>query len=252
MIVVLENAGYDEALGQPFLRSLAAKGALLTHFSAEAHPSQPNYIALVSGSTHDVHSDDPGTLDARHVGDLLEAKGLAWKVYVESYPGDCFLGARFDNYVQKHVPFLSFRNVSTDPARCARIVDGSKLSVDIANGTLASYSLYIPDLRNDGHDTDVAYADRWLSAKFGPLLRDPRFINGMLFVVTFDEAAHSPLLPSSNHIFTVLVGGGVDAGSRADDAYNHYSLLRLVEDQFGLGALGHKDAIAPVITGIWR
>lgn len=252
MIVVLENANYDEALRQPFLRSLAARGALLTHFSAEAHPSQPNYIALVSGSTHGVDSDDLVTLNARHVGDLLEARGLEWKVYAEHYPGGCFLGARSDDYVRKHVPFLSFRDVQENPARCARIVDASTLYADMANGRLPSYSLYIPDLRNDGHDTDIAYADRWLSARFGPLLQDPRFTKDLLFVVTFDEADHFLFLPSTNHILTVLVGGGVEAGSRADGAYRHYSLLRLVEDHFGLGTLGHKDAVAPVITGIWK
>src|SRR5579862_2196828 len=57
MIVVLENTDYDDALEQPFLASLAKRGMLLTNFTAETHPSQPNYIALVSGSTYDVTSD---------------------------------------------------------------------------------------------------------------------------------------------------------------------------------------------------
>lgn len=252
MIVVLENTDYDEAIEQPFLRSLAGRGGLLTRFYAETHPSQPNYIALVSGSTHGVDTDGNVSLDARHVGDLLEAKGLQWKVYAEGFPGGCFLGARSDGYVRKHVPFLSFRDVQTNPARCARIVDASTLAHDIRGGTLPAYSLYIPDIRNDGHDTGVSYADRWLSTRFGPLLRNPRFTKGMLLVVTFDEARDIPFLPSSNHILTVLVGEGVEPGSRTDRAYNHFSLLRLVEDQFGLGNLGEEDAVAPPITGIWK
>lgn len=252
MTIVLENTDYDDALAQPFLASLARRGALLTRFFAETHPSQPNYIALVSGSTHGVRNDRNVTIDARHVGDLLEAKGLHWKVYAERYPGGCFLGARADGYVRKHVPFLSFANVQRDPRRCARIVDASALARDIGAGTLPDYSLYIPDQKNDGHDTGVAYADRWLSATFGPLLKDRRFTAGLLLVVTFDEDKHRSFFPSSNHILTVLFGDSVEPGARSDTEYNHYSLLRLVEDRFGLGALGGNDSRAPAITGIWK
>src|SRR5579862_6024939 len=49
MIVVLENAGYDAAVRQPFLASLEHRGALISNLSAEAHPSLPNYLALVAG-----------------------------------------------------------------------------------------------------------------------------------------------------------------------------------------------------------
>src|SRR5436305_7723072 len=65
MTVVLENTSYEEALEQPFLSSLAHEGALLTHLSSERHPSQPNYIALISGSTQGVSSDKKVDLDGR-------------------------------------------------------------------------------------------------------------------------------------------------------------------------------------------
>ena len=50
-IVVLENTSYSDALRQPYLNELAARGALLQNLQAETHPSQGNYIALFSGST---------------------------------------------------------------------------------------------------------------------------------------------------------------------------------------------------------
>lgn len=249
MIIVLENTNYDAAAEQPFIRSLTHQGALLTRFSAETHPSQPNYLALISGSTHGVHDDDNVSIDAPHVGDLLEAKGLQWKAYAEGYPGHCYLGEKAGDYVRRHAPFLSFLNVQTNPPRCARIVNASQLSQDVQSGTLPNYSLYIPDLRNDGHDTGVFYADEWLSTTFGPLLLDRRFTDGLLLVVTFDEGES---FPSSNHILTLLLGDSVKPGARSDNAYNHYSLLRLVEDEFGLGTLGENDAEAPAITGIWK
>ena len=252
MTIVLENTDYEDAIQQPFLASLGRRGAVLTQFFAESHPSQPNYIALVSGSTHGVSDDRNVTIDVGHIGDLLEAKGLQWKVYAEDYPGGCFLEARQGEYVRKHVPFLSFANVQRDPGRCARIVDASVLAQDIRDGTIPDYSLYVPGLKNDGHNAGVSYADRWLSTMLGPLLHDRRFTTGLLLVVTFDEDDRSLFSPSSNHILTILYGDSIEPGTTSDRKYNHYSLLRLVEDRFGLGNLGENDAQAPAISGVWR
>lgn len=247
--MILENTRYDEAMRQPFLKELARRGALLENFSAVAHPSLPNYIALVAGSAYGITSDHNVTLDKPHIGDLLDAKGVSWKVYAEGYPGGCFLKAEDGDYARKHVPFLSFRDVQTDPARCARIVKASELKSDLDSRNLPRWSLYIPDQKNDGHDTGVAYADRWLSDTFGPLLKDPKFMRGMLFIVTFDEG-HGYY--NGNHVATILLGDAVRPGAVSDAAYNTYSLLRLGEDVLGLGSLGEGDAHASAITGIWR
>jgi len=258
LIVVLENTDFDKARKQKFLGELAKAGATLTDYHAQTHPSQPNYIALVAGSAHGVDDlkrpDSNVTLNVRHVGDLLEAKGLAWKAYAEGYPakpGKCFLDSSSGDYARKHVPFLSFSNVQSDPARCDRIVDDSRFDIDAPAGQLPDFSLYIPDLDNDGHDKGVAFADRWLRRKFQKLLADPVFTRDLLFVVTFDEGrggtAHKP-----SHILTILFGDAVVAGSVSAKAYSHYSLLRLVEDTFGLGNLGQNDVSAETIDGIWK
>lgn len=249
MIVVLENTDYEKALEQPFLARLAHEGALLSNSHAVAHPSQPNYVALTAGSPNGVDSDDPVTLAVRHVGDLFEAKGMSWKAYAEDYPGGCYLKERAGDYARKHVPFLSFQNIQSDRQRCLdRVVNASDLAGDIASGHLPQYSLYIPNMKHDGHDTDVATADRWLAHAFGPLLLDPRFTRGMLFVVTFDEADEDP----GNHIYTSLWGESVRPGSKSDARYDHYCLMRTIEDAFGIGTLGKNDAAARPIAGVWK
>ncbi len=248
VVVVLENKNYDDSLKQPFMKKLADEGALFQNFFAETHPSQPNYIAMVSGSTMGVTGDSNVNLNGRHLGDLLEAKGLGWKVYAEQYPGGCFLSARSGGYVRKHVPFLSFQNVQSNPARCGRIVDSSAFAEDIQSGTLPEVSLYIPDLNNDGHDTSAAYADHWLQYTFEPLLKNPKFTQDTLLVVTFDESE----MFSNNRIFTVFVGDSVVAGTVSSQSTNHYSLLRMIEDEFGLGSLGLNDAKSAPITGVWK
>ncbi|MDE2236770.1 MAG: acid phosphatase, partial [Elusimicrobia bacterium] len=229
----------------PFLTRLAKDGALLRQYYAVAHPSQPNYLALVSGSTHDVFSDDNVTLDGAQLGDLLEKAGKSWRVYAEGYPGGCFLGARRGRYVRKHVPFLSFREVQQDPARCARIVDGARFFSDLAAGSLPDYSLFIPDLDDDGHDTGVSFADRWLAKAFGPLL--PHWPADTLLIVTFDEDDYG----GDNQVYTALYGSIVRPGAVSLERYNHYSLLRTMEDGLGVGTLGAKDEAASPIAGVW-
>ncbi|HSP35342.1 MAG TPA: alkaline phosphatase family protein [Thermoanaerobaculia bacterium] len=249
VIVILENEDESRAVRTPFLSQLAARGALLRNFHGITHPSQPNYIALVAGNTYHVHGDSNVTVRAEHLGDLLEAKNLEWKVYAEDYPGACFLGRRSGKYVRKHVPFLSFADVSSNEARCAaHVVDASHFDADAAHGSLPQFAMYIPNLDNDGHDTSVATADAWLRRRFGALLDDPRFIDGTLFVVTFDEGRNF----GPNVIYCALYGAGVQPGAVSDLRYDHYSLLRTVEEIFHLGTLHQRDATSTAIDDIWR
>ena len=66
----------------------------------------------------------------------LEEKGYDWRVYAEGFPGNCFLGASRGKYARKHVPFLSFQNVQSNPARCAKVVEARQFDSDIAAGQL--------------------------------------------------------------------------------------------------------------------
>ena len=169
-------------------------------------------------------------------------------MYAEAYPGNCFLGAQSGTYVRHHVPFLSFNNVQKDARRCANIMEASALKYDAANGNLPHYSLYIPDVNNDGHHTGVAFADGWMAQTFESLLKNPAFMKDLLLVVTFDEGSRI----SFNHIYTALAGASVLPGSVSKNRYNHYSLLRTIEDVLGLDTLGKNDDLASPITGVWR
>ena len=248
VIVVLENTDFSKAISQPFLTDLANRGALLTQLAATTHPSQPNYIALIAGSTLGVKSNASADLGEQHIGDLLEATGRGWKVYAEDYPGNCFKGGSNKGYVRKHNPFISFTNVQNSPQRCARIVNTSEFEKDVQSGVLPEYSLYVPNLKNDGHDTGVGFADQWLASTFSNLLNDPRFTTDTLFVVTFDENAGS----AGNIVYTSFSGPMVRPGAVSSRTYTHFGLLRTIEDELGLGTLGRQDQTATAITDVWR
>ncbi len=250
-VVLFENTNARDSKNQPFMKSLLSKGAYLDNFHAIAHPSLPNYVALIAGDTLGVDSDDNYHLNGKHLGDLLEAKNRSWKLYAEDYPGGCFKGTKSADYVRKHNPFMNFTNIESDPDRCQKhIANALDLDTDIAANSLPDYSFFVPGIVNDGHDSGVAHADHWLESTFGPKLHDPKFMDGTLFIVTFDENDMFDDV-GQNLIYTLLLGESVKPGTISNKFYTHYSLLRLTEDIFNLGNLGRKDAQAPVINGIW-
>lgn len=271
VIVVLENENAGTVLAVPAMDSLARRGVLLANYYAVAHPSYPNYLALVAGRTflgdgpavrHDPVAyraldlgDAQLQIDAPTVIDGLEAKGLSWDVFAEDYPDTSRAPARCDVrrqrglYARKHVPFLSFTEFRTRPAWCRHVRDLRWLSRD----SLAAYTFIAPNLRHDAHDAPLDTAVTWLGTFLRPLLADSAVMQRTLVVVTFDEAANPPaeilLGNQPNRIYTVLLGGML-RGHRSDRAYSHFSLLRTIEDNFGLPHLEPTN-VAP-ITDVWQ
>jgi hypothetical protein len=74
---------------------LATQGKLLTNYLAITHPSQPNYVAAVGGSTHGITSDSFKRISSssKTIVDLLEAKGVSWSLYQEDMPYSGFEGS---------------------------------------------------------------------------------------------------------------------------------------------------------------
>ena len=139
-IVVFENEEANVTLQQPTFHTLAGQGAYMHNFHAITHPSQPNYIAMTSGSTQGITDDKPYVIDAKNITDLLEKKSLSWKVYAEDYPGNCNPVQKTGNYARNHNPFISYKNIRNNPKRCARIVDGNEFSTDLKANSLPDFS----------------------------------------------------------------------------------------------------------------
>ena len=244
LYIVMENQDYSDAINNTYLKNLAQRGVSFSNFWADGNPSYPNYLAMVAGSTFNVDSNDQITIDAKTIVDLLEPKGLTWKAYGEDYPGNGFLGDDFDDYARKHFPFLSFKNIQANPSRLSKNVNASQFQQDLNN--LPNYALYIPNNLNNGHDTSLSYGANWLQGFLEPVLNNSTAMNGTLVVVTYDEGN------DDNHIYTVLLGSMVKAGTVISTKYDHYDLLKLIEDNFSLGNLGKQDAVSQVINGIWK
>jgi acid phosphatase len=250
VIVILENKNADSAFAQPFMKWMADDGAYLAQYYAITHPSQPNYIAMISGSTQGVTNDQNVILNTRHIGQFV-----TWKTYAEDYPErGCHTEKQIGRYVRKHNPFISFADVA-DHEACRNIVPFTHFAADFAAGNLPQLSLIIPNLDDDAHDQPVRFADDWLAATFKPLMADPKPWSDTLLVVTFDEDAKfmKTFGGDGNRVYTAFWGGAVLPHTVISDvSYDHYDLLRTIEELFHVTPLAPGDAAAHPIGGIWK
>jgi len=283
LIVVLENQNYESAIQNDVLKSLAAKGVSFTNFGNLHHHSYPNYLAMIAGSDFDTHKrintdaqvDLPANNEHRSIANLLN-----WKNYAEDYPakpGDPkpFLGDGKGRYARKHVPFLSFKEVqaksfqnviAVDPndKNNAFVSDIRAFVADSQKHPLPEYMFYSPNLDNDGHDPywnpqkGLRKSADWLSNFFTNWLNfDPATclpkddaLKRTLVVITYDESEGNK---KPERIYTIFLGDMVKP-QEVSAPYNHYSVLRTIEDNFGIEPPLHKegDGAAQVINGIWK
>jgi phospholipase C len=260
VIVVLENEGTDQALADPYISSLARRGAWFSRYYAITHPSFPNYLAIVAGSTFGLDSDHrPPPLKGATIADRLEEKNLTWKSYAEDYPGGCYLGsgagagkltptaAPTELYARKHVPLLAFASIQNDPGRCAHVVGASQFIRDARAGKLPNYSFYTPNMFNDGHDTSLEASSKWLQGFIRRLDGTIAMHQRTLVVITWDEGGNR-----DNKVLTLLLGDVVNPG-KYSTPLTHFSLLRTIENNFGLSTVGAGDKRAPAFPeDVWR
>jgi hypothetical protein len=247
VVVVMENHAYSQVIGSssaPYINSLRTGGADLTQFYAETHPSQPNYYAMFSGGTQGITGDGCVTIgfsSAANLGSELIAAGQSWGSYNEGLPsqGSTACTSSGGRYAQKHNPWFGFRNVPTSTAYTF-----TQFPTDYTR--LPKISFVVPNLCNDMHDCSVSTGDTWVRDKLGAYATWAKSNNSVL-VVTFDEDNRL----SGNRIATVLYGQPVVPGSTSATTYNHYNLLRTLEDMAGLSAHAGNAASAADITGIW-
>jgi hypothetical protein len=327
--VMFENQYRSYVAQNPFFKKLALAGADMTNYFGVFHPSQTNYLASLAGEVCAVTDDSPPIkpLMQETLVDLLEAKNVSWKAYMEAYP----MGENRDKwnkawenpdypasdtpiaqypaansknlsrYYRKHNAFASFHSIQKDEKRWNKIVDDHAFWYDMKHKQLPEYSWFTPDIWNDGHylynthiDTDprtqlVPQQAVWLEHVFlgnieteniqggadttlenfgfnldvNLLLTDPdtayansNIPKGTLIVVTFDEADFSAVgydtsYDGPNQVYTVLLGNMIKPGTVIDTPYNHYNLIRTVEENFNLGSLNKNDFGANWFRFLW-
>jgi hypothetical protein len=241
VIVLMENHSYADVIGSssaPYLNSLVSSAANFTQSFGVTHPSEPNYLALFSGSTQGLTSDScPHTYSGANLGSELIGKQLSFTGYSESMPSNGYTGCTSGTYARKHNPWVNFTNV---PAAS----NLTFASFPTTYTSLPTVSVVVPNLQDDMHDGTVAQGDAWLQQHLDGYVQWARTHNSLL-VLTWDEDDNS----ANNQIPTLFVGAGVKAGTYSE-TINHYNVLRTIEDAYGLPYAGASATASP-ITDAW-
>jgi phosphatidylinositol-3-phosphatase len=242
VVVLFENKGRGSIIGDPdapYFNTLAAGGANMSQSYAIRHPSQPNYIALFSGSTQGV-KDDACTHEfaADNQANQLLTAGLSFMSYSEDLPEAGSKVCSKGKYVRKHAPWTDFTNVPPE-------VQQPFTSFPKDYTELPDVSWVIPNLCSDMHDCSVATGDAWLRDNLGGYAAWA-MENNSLLIVTFDEDDHN----ENNQIATIFYGEQVAPGTY-DQRITHYSVLRTMEDMYGVPHL-LKAKQAKTIKDIWK
>jgi hypothetical protein len=241
VVVVEENRADAQVLGNAdatYLNALGRGGAVLTDSFGIRHPSQPNYLALFSGSTQGLTDDScPHTYHGDNLGSQLLRSGLTFAGYSESLPAAGYRGCSAAPYARKHAPWVDFADL---PASVNRPLT----ALPHHWSGLPTVAFVIPNLDHDMHDGTIRQADTWLRTHLGGYAAWARTHNSLL-IVTWDEDDFT----ARNRIPGVLAGAHIRPGPYSGRV-DHYTMLRTIEAAYGLPPLGVAAQRAP-ITSVW-
>ncbi|KEO83257.1 alkaline phosphatase family protein [Tumebacillus flagellatus] len=242
VIVVEENRRNTQIIGNadaPYINSLANSGAYFSRSYGVQHPSQPNYLALFSGSNQGVNDDSvPHTFTGPNLANSLFNQRLTFAGYSEDLPSVGFTGNWYGKYGRKHNPWADFTNVpsSANQPLTAFPTDYSRLP---------TVSFVIPNMDNDMHDGTIAQGDAWLKQHLDSYVQWANAHNSLL-ILTWDEDDFSP----TNQIPTVFVGANVKPGTYSE-TINHLNVLRTIEDLYNLPHAGNTGSALPIYD-VWK
>ena len=274
-VIMMENTGIEALLGNPnapWINQAVQTYGVAGNYYGVTHPSQPNYIAATAGTRAGVPDDNDVTVDLPNIVDQLESHGKSWKGYMQSYS---LCATKFDHacgnqlYERKHNPFISFADVQNSPSRLAKLVDFSQFSTDLASNDVPDFSWISPDQCNDRHGRAATPADpcdfsnvqdlirtgdTFLSNTVGEIMSSKAWGPNSVIFITWDESdfTGSPTdfgfgdtrgccnaNPGGGHVLTIVITGGQNQPRASFTPYNHYSMLRTIEDSWNLGCLAN-------------
>ena len=255
LTIVEENHSLDQMRSQmPYLASLAARFGYADRYTAVAHPSLPNYLAIAGGDTFGV-ADDAAPADHVLQGPSVFSQardaGLTAGIWEESMAQSCQLTSDTSTrYVAKHNPWAYF----ADERQACQATDVGTGFVEAAKAdALPNVGMLIPNTCHDAHDGDqgctLPDADAWLQTQLPAVLESDDFTSGALaVVVTADEDDYK----AGNTVLTVVMQAGLDgSGTVVSTPLTHYSLSRLYSQVVGAAPL-RQAANAPDLAAAFR
>ncbi len=293
VVIIMENEGVGDICKQtpppclttglaPYMANLANNYTIGSHYLSLINTSQPNYIALISGSMQGCTLAGCPVSTAPNLVDRFEAAGLTWKGYFENQAlaQGCDASAPAP-YEPIHNPFISFQDITNNTARCNKLVQvnpstcGSltdcALVNDLNNATapppnfmwltpndcdnMRSSSVCTNGCTSGGSATCITDGDNYLKSLVPKILNSSAFntTRSALFL-TFDEGnGYCPLNNSLQDCLYVTWAGPVaKTGFGTTNLYNHYSFTKMIEVNWNLASFTSNDANASPMTEFFK
>jgi hypothetical protein len=313
-VIVLENHSQKSVIGDPntpFITALAQQYGKAAGYFGVTHPSEPNYVAMISGSNWFTNNDDPANrFDHTNLVDELQASHISWGAYMEALPpdplADFWPSSADPLYASKHNPFALFTDIRDNPARVASIKPYTALAGDLNSPHAPRFVFITPDQCNDMHggvndaiaghpETPCPYnttnddpndvllkhnADEFVHGAVTTIMSSRAWTRHSAIFIVADEGDYtgnavnggwdspagccdSPVLPAGDPDISASWPGGVYGGALvpaividpsgprhfvSNVPYNHYSVLRTIEDAWNLPELAFTSDHAQVST----
>ena len=290
-MVYMENKGYTDIVGSPkapFLNSLINAYGSATAYHGLTHPSLPNYYSIVGGTDFGLtYNCGTPCIDAETtLVSNIEGANKTWAGYAQSMPAPGTLTPSGD-YSPSQLPFFAFRSIANDPARAANVKPLEQMATDLANpDTAPNFAWFAANEEFNGEGPvdfpwgilkfaisqleignpyNIPALDQFLSETVPVVLNsatwnDPTRKSALF--VTFDEDNNNTSLGfgnQDNRVVMVVIPspGAIAEGMRAgaftaSNYYNHYSLLRTIEESLGIDArLTDNDRYATPMNAFW-
>ncbi len=263
IVIIEENHGYDEVINSPnapFITQLSKEGALFTDAHGVIHPSQPNYLAIYSGSTQGITGDtclNGTTFTTPNLGASLISKGFTFKGFAQTMPSAGFLECEYlkssltgaSLYARKHCPWVDWQGDQENNIDSTLSQPMTAFPKDFSK--LPTVAFVIPDMDHDMHNIGapgdaaaVQRGDQWLKENLAAYVSWAKTHNSLL-IVTFDEDDFKLV----NHIPTIIAGAMVKPG-KYDQHINHYTVLNTIQSMYGLPL--SDTTTAGKINDIWQ
>jgi phosphatidylinositol-3-phosphatase len=262
VVIAEENKSYQTIFGSyassaPYLNKLKSLCGTASNMNQLSDTSLADYVAMTSGYTgHNGGREVPITSNRgpkvwpQDSVSIFEHLGANAVQLAESMPSNCYMKGAGD-FTPVHTPYQYYTRIQN--TLCPQYALPLALQNNYRNGTGATgnpapdisrqFTLIIPNKVNDGHRTDVttttqakiAATDQWLSVVVPKLLASPQYQAGnTVIIITWDEGKGSPQVPF------VVISPSTPAGASTSRTYDHYSLLRGIQELLGDSPLlGH-------------
>ena len=248
VVLILENTSFSEIVDSTvatYIKSLIndPNSALFTQSYGMSRPSQPNYQQMFSGSTQGVTTNNlPQGIPfiTPNLGAQMIAASKTFIGYCEDLPYAGYTGEFYNDYARKHNPWVNWQGSSLNAIPVAMNQPFTSFPTDY--NLLPQLSIVVPDgghsMHNGTYPTRITNGDTWVQNNLNAYIQWAKTHNS-LFILTFDEDNFY-----DQRIVTLLLGPMVQHANYSNN-FNHYNLLRLLEDMFLLSPIGGATSAAP-------